>query len=234
MKNKLINIAIDGYSSCGKSSIAKSVSKEFNMKYVDSGAMYRAVTLFFMNHKIISNSKIHHDELLSSIDDIDIDFYYNIDLNITETLLNGKNVEHLIRDNNVSNQVSNISQIKEVRDKLISFQRRMCSSKNVVMDGRDIGTKVMPDADIKFFITAEIDTRARRRFDELIKHNNLITFDQILINLNKRDTDDTEREINPLVKSDDAILIDNTSLSYLQQNELIFSLIKNKQDENNN
>ncbi len=234
MKNKLINIAIDGYSSCGKSSIAKSVSKEFNMKYVDSGAMYRAVTLFFMNHKIISNSKINYDKLLRSIDDIDIDFYYNIDLNITETLLNGKNVEHLIRDNNVSNQVSNISQIKEVRDKLISFQRRMCSSKNVVMDGRDIGTKVMPDADIKFFITAEIDTRARRRFDELIKHNNLITFDQILINLNKRDTDDTEREINPLVKSDDAIVIDNTSLSYLQQNQLIFSLIKQKQDENNN
>ena len=234
MKNKLINIAIDGYSSCGKSSIAKSVSKEFNMKYVDSGAMYRAVTLFFMNHKIISNSKINYDKLLRSIDDIDIDFYYNIDLNTTETLLNGKNVEHLIRDNNVSNQVSNISQIKEVRDKLISFQRRMCSSKNVVMDGRDIGTKVMPDADIKFFITAEIDTRARRRFDELIKHNNLITFDQILINLNKRDTDDTEREINPLVKSDDAIVIDNTSLSYLQQNQLIFSLIKQKQDENNN
>ena len=234
MKNKLINIAIDGYSSCGKSSIAKSVSKEFNMKYVDSGAMYRAVTLFFMNHKIISNSKINYDKLLRSIDDIDIDFYYNRDLNITETLLNGKNVEHLIRDNNVSNQVSNISQIKEVRDKLISFQRRMCSSKNVVMDGRDIGTKVMPDADIKFFITAEIDTRARRRFDELIKHNNLITFDQILINLNKRDTDDTEREINPLVKSDDAIVIDNTSLSYLQQNQLIFSLIKQKQDENNN
>jgi cytidylate kinase len=110
----------------------------------------------------------------------------------------------------------------------------MCSSKNVVMDGRDIGTKVMPDADIKFFITAEIDTRARRRFDELIKHNNLITFDQVLINLNKRDTDDTEREINPLVKSDDAIVIDNTSLSYLQQNQLIFSLIKQKQDENNN
>ena len=234
MKNKLINIAIDGYSSCGKSSIAKSVSKEFNMKYVDSGAMYRAVTLFFMNHKIISNSKINYDKLLRSIDDIDIDFYYNRDLNITETLLNGKNIEHLIRDNNVSNQVSNISQIKEVRDKLISFQRRMCSSKNVVMDGRDIGTKVMPDADIKFFITAEIDTRARRRFDELIKYNNLITFDQILINLNKRDTDDTEREINPLVKSDDAIVIDNTSLSYLQQNQLIFSLIKQKQDENNN
>ena len=234
MKNKLINIAIDGYSSCGKSSIAKSVSKEFNMKYVDSGAMYRAVTLFFMNHKIISNSKINYDKLLRSIDDIDVDFYYNRDLNITETLLNGKNVEHLIRDNNVSNQVSNISQIKEVRDKLISFQRRMCSSKNVVMDGRDIGTKVMPDADIKFFITAEIDTRARRRFDELIKHNNLITFDQVLINLNKRDTDDTEREINPLVKSDDAIVIDNTSLSYLQQNQLIFSLIKQKQDENNN
>ena len=234
MKNKLINIAIDGYSSCGKSSIAKSVSKEFNMKYVDSGAMYRAVTLFFMNHKIISNSKINYDKLLRSIDDIDIDFYYNRDLNITETLLNGKNVEHLIRDNNVSNQVSNISQIKEVRDKLISFQRRMCSSKNVVMDGRDIGTKVMPDADIKFFITAEIDTRARRRFDELIKYNNLITFDQILINLNKRDTDDTEREINPLVKSDDAIVIDNTSLSYLQENQLIFSLIKQKQDENNN
>ena len=234
MKNKLINIAIDGYSSCGKSSIAKSVSKEFNMKYVDSGAMYRAVTLFFMNHKIISNSKIHHDELLSSIDDIDIDFYYNIDLNTTETLLNGKNVEHLIRDNNISNQVSNVSQIKEVRDKLISFQRRMCSSKNVVMDGRDIGTKVMPDAYIKFFITADIDTRARRRFDELIRCDHLITFDQVLINLNKRDTDDTEREINPLVKSDDAIVIDNTSLSYLQQNELIFSLIKQKQDENNN
>ena len=234
MKSKLINIAIDGYSSCGKSSIAKNVAREFNMKYIDSGAMYRAVTLFCIDHNIISNSEINHDKLLRSIDEIDIDFYYNIDLNSTETLLNGQNVEHLIRDNNVSNQVSNISQIKQVRDKLISFQRRICSSKNIIMDGRDIGTKVIPDADIKFFITADIDTRAKRRFDELRKDGNLVTYDQVLFNLNKRDTDDIRRELSPLVKADDAILIDNTSLSYLQQNDLIFSLIKQKKDESNN
>ena len=227
MKMKLINIAIDGYSSCGKSSIAKSISKEFNMTYIDSGAMYRAVTLYCIENRIISNNQINNALLLQSLNKIDISFSYNINLSTTETFLNGENVEHLIRDNKVSDQVSNISKIREVREKLIVFQQKICSVKNVVMDGRDIGTKVMPDADIKFFVTAEISVRAQRRFDELKINNNSLSYAEVLANLNKRDSDDVGRKINPLFKADDAIILDNTFLSFVDQNELVFNLIKN-------
>ena len=228
MKRKLINIAIDGHSSCGKSSIAKHISKEFNMRYVDSGAMYRAITLYCIENNIIYNNKINHHLLFRSLEKLDISFHYNAKLNMTETLLNGKNVESLIRDNDVSKQVSNISKIEQVRKKLINFQQRICANKNVVMDGRDIGTKVMPDADIKFFVTADINVRAKRRFDELKINNNIVTYSQVLDNLNKRDSDDMGREINPLVQAKDAIVIDNTMLNFNQQNELVSKLIKQK------
>ncbi|MBT7895654.1 MAG: (d)CMP kinase [Flavobacteriales bacterium] len=226
MSIKLINIAIDGHSSCGKSSIAKHISKEFNMKYVDSGAMYRAITFYCIENDIICNNKINHYLLLKSLDKIDISFNHNAKLSITETLLNGQNVENLIRDNNVSNHVSDISKIKQVREKLINFQQKTCANKNVVMDGRDIGTKVMPNADIKFFVTADINIRAKRRFDELKIHNHKITYDQVLVNLNKRDSDDMGREINPLFQAKDAIVINNTLLNFNQQNELVCQLIK--------
>ena len=227
MKKKLINIAIDGHSSCGKSSIAKCISKEFNMTYIDSGAMYRAITLYCIENEIIFENAIDYTLLLQSLKKIDISFNYNTVLSITETFLNGKNVEHLIRDSRVSDQVSSISKIREVRDKLIDFQQKICSKKNVVMDGRDIGTKVMPDADVKFFITADVSVRAQRRFDELKTNNKDLTYAKVLANLNKRDSDDVGRKINPLLKAVDAIVIDNTFLSFVDQNELVFNLIKN-------
>ena len=225
MKHNEINIAIDGYSSCGKSSIAKDISRNFNMIYVDSGAMYRAVTLFCLENDIIENKKVNEIKLIDSLNTIDIKYNYNKSLNVSEIFLNGENVEKKIRNKKVSNYVSKVSQIAKVRNKLIKIQQEICANKNVVMDGRDIATKVMPNAELKFFITANIETRAKRRFDELKKTDCLITFDEVLNNLNERDRDDINRSINPLIKSNDAIVIDNTSLNFAQQNKLIFNYI---------
>ena len=192
MKSSLINIAIDGHSSCGKSSIAKDISKKFKMKYVDSGAMYRAVTLFCLQNNFVDEGKIEHQKILKNLHQINISFKYNTR---SEILLNGNNVESLIRDNDVSNYVSKISQIEQVRSKLISLQKEISSQKNVVMDGRDIGTKVMPSADIKLFITADIDVRANRRYKELLLADKKVTYDEVLKNLSIRDFDDTTRDI---------------------------------------
>ena len=230
MKSSLINIAIDGHSSCGKSSIAKDVSKKFKMKYVDSGAMYRAVTLFCLQNNFVDEGKIEHQKILKNLHQINISFKYNTK---SEILLNGNNVENLIRDNNVSNYVSKISQIEQVRSKLISFQQEICLQKNVVMDGRDIGTKVMPNADIKLFITADIDVRANRRYKELLLADKKVTYDEVLKNLSTRDFDDTTRDINPLIKAENAIVVDNTNLNFVEQNNLIFNIIKQKINENN-
>ena len=225
MKHNEINIAIDGYSSCGKSSIAKDISRNFNMIYVDSGAIYRAVTLFCLENHFIENKKVNEIKLIDSLNTIDIKYNYNKSLNVSEIFLNGENVEKKIRNKKVSNYVSKVSQIAKVRNKLIKIQQEICANKNVVMDGRDIATKVMPNAELKFFITANIETRAKRRFDELKKTDCLITFDEVLNNLNERDSDDINRSINPLIKSNDAIVIDNTSLNFAQQNKLIFNYI---------
>mgnify|MGYP001202040592 FL=1 len=221
-----INIAIDGFSSCGKSSIAKEISKNFDMIYVDSGAMYRAVTLFCLENEIISNSKFIKLKLIEKLCDIEIEFNFNQQTNLSEILLNGINVENKIRSGKVSEYVSKISQIPEVRNKLIKIQKKICENRNVVMDGRDIATIVMPNADLKFFITADIKTRARRRFDELKSVDKEITFADVLNNLSERDNDDVKRKHNPLIKAADAIVIDNTSLNFAQQNELIFRYIK--------
>ena len=230
MKSSLINIAIDGHSSCGKSSIAKDISKKFKMKYVDSGAMYRAVTLFCLQNNFVDKGKIEHQKILKNLHQINISFKYNTR---SEILLNGNNVESLIRDNDVSNYVSKISQIEQVRSKLISLQKEISSQKNVVMDGRDIGTKVMPNADIKLFITADIDVRANRRYKELLLADKKVTYDEVLKNLSIRDFDDTTRDINPLIKAENAIVIDNTNLNFVEQNNLIFNIIKQKINENN-
>ena len=230
MKSSLINIAIDGHSSCGKSSIAKDISKKFKMKYVDSGAMYRAVTLFCLQNNFVDEGKIEHQKILNNLNQINISFKYNTR---SEILLNGNNVENLIRDNDVSNYVSKISQIEQVRSKLISLQKEISSQKNVVMDGRDIGTKVMPSADIKLFITADIDVRANRRYKELLLADKKVTYDEVLKNLSIRDFDDTTRDINPLTKAENAIVIDNTNLNFVEQNNLIFNIIKQKINENN-
>ena len=230
MKSSLINIAIDGHSSCGKSSIAKDISKKFKMKYVDSGAMYRAVTLFCLQNNFVDERKIEHQKILKNLNQINISFKYNTR---SEILLNGNNVENLIRDNDVSNYVSKISQIEQVRSKLISLQKEISSQKNVVMDGRDIGTKVIPNADIKLFITADIDVRANRRYNELLLAEKKVTYDEVLKNLSIRDFDDTTRDINPLIKAENAIVIDNTNLNFVEQNNLIFNIIKQKINENN-
>ena len=230
MKSSLINIAIDGHSSCGKSSIAKDISKKFKMKYVDSGAMYRAVTLFCLQNNFVDEGKIEYKKILKNLHQINISFKYNTR---SEILLNGNNVENLIRDNDVSNYVSKISQIEQVRSKLISLQKEISSQKNVVMDGRDIGTKVIPNADIKLFITADIDVRANRRYKELLLADKKVTYDEVLKNLSIRDFDDTTRDINPLIKAENAIVIDNTNLNFVEQNNLIFNIIKKKINENN-
>ena len=222
------NIAIDGHSSCGKSTIAKSIANKYGMRYIDTGAMYRAVTLYCMRNGIIKNHLVDLDNLLKSLHEISLNFEFNSITKKSETILNGENVEGLIRGIAVSDNVSIIAQIKEVREKLIALQQEIGKSKNVVMDGRDIGTKVFPDAKVKLFITACAEIRAKRRYDELLKKGDVVSFNEILKNLNDRDAHDINRKINPLVQAKDAILIDNSDLSLQDQNILIENLINNK------
>lgn len=226
------NIAIDGHSSCGKSTIAKSIANKYHMRYIDSGAMYRAVTLFFMNNQIIENGVVNFSNLLVSLPGISIDFEFNLQTKQSETILNGENVESVIRGIEVSDNVSIIAQIKEVREKLITLQKCIGKSKNVVMDGRDIGTKVFPAAKLKLFVTARPEIRAQRRYDELVKKDARVTFEEVFKNLNDRDRHDINREINPLVQAKDAVLIDNSDMSIQDQNRLIEDLIKSKKNEN--
>jgi len=221
------NIAIDGHSSCGKSTISKAVASKYGMRYVDTGAMYRAVTLFCMENNIISNKEIKLNFLIEAIDDIMIDFVFNAETKLSETILNGKNVEQIIRGFKVSDNVSIVAQIQQVREKLITLQQEIGRKGNVVMDGRDIGTKVFPDAKLKLFVTADSVIRAQRRYDELKKKGEKVSFEQVLGNLTLRDDHDTMRKINPLIQADDAILIDNSNLSIQKQNALIDDLITN-------
>jgi len=221
------NIAIDGHSSCGKSTISKAVASKYGMRYVDTGAMYRAVTLFCMENNIISNKEIKLNSLLEAIDDITIDFVFNAETKLSETILNGKNVEQIIRGFKVSDNVSIVAQIQQVREKLITLQQEIGRKGNVVMDGRDIGTKVFPDAKLKLFVTADSVIRAQRRYAELKNKGEKVTFEQVLGNLTLRDDHDTMRKINPLIQADDAILIDNSNLSIEKQNALIDNLITN-------
>jgi len=221
------NIAIDGHSSCGKSTISKVVASKYGMRYVDTGAMYRAVTFFCMENNIISNKEIKLNLLLAAIDNITINFVFNAETKLSETILNGKNVEQIIRGFKVSDNVSVVAQIQQVRKKLITLQQEIGRQGNVVMDGRDIGTKVFPDAQLKLFVTADAEIRAQRRYDELKKKGEEVTFEQVLDNLTLRDDHDTKRKINPLIQADDAILIDNSNLSIENQNALIDDLITN-------
>jgi len=221
------NIAIDGHSSCGKSTISKAVASKYGMRYVDTGAMYRAVTLFCMENNIISNKEIKLNFLIEAIDDIMIDFVFNAETKLSETILNGKNVEQIIRGFKVSDNVSIVAQIQQVREKLITLQQEIGRKGNVVMDGRDIGTKVFPDAKLKLFVTADSVIRAQRRYAELKNKGEKVTFEQVLGNLTLRDDHDTMRKINPLIQADDAILIDNSNLSIEKQNALIDNLITN-------
>ena len=222
------NIAIDGHSSCGKSTIARSIAEKYGMRYIDTGAMYRAITLYCMRSKIIQNKEVDLGLLQNSLDEITINFEYNSDLKKSETFLNNENVEDLIRGIEVSENVSIIAQIKEVREKLILLQQEIGRSKNVVMDGRDIGTVVFPNAKLKLFVTASSEVRAKRRFDELVIKGDIVSFDEVFGNLNQRDEHDANRKINPLIMAKDAVLINNTDLSIAEQNSKIDKLIHSK------
>ena len=222
------NIAIDGHSSCGKSTIAKSIAKKYRMRYIDTGAMYRAITLYCLRHGIIKDKLVNLEKLLNSLDHISINFDFNTITNDSATILNSENVEGLIRGLEVSDNVSIIAQIKQVREKLILLQQKIGLSKNVVMDGRDIGTIVFPNAKLKLFVTARPEIRAKRRYDELISKGYNVAFSTILNNINDRDKHDINRKINPLVEAKDAVLIDNSDLSIKDQNIMIEGLINDK------
>jgi CMP/dCMP kinase len=229
MEKRLI-IAIDGYSSCGKSTFARLIAKELNYIYIDSGAMYRAVTLFCMRRKFIGTSGVNLNGILSELNDINIDFVFNPDKNEYETFLNSENVETEIRNMEVTSYVSRISQIYEVRDRMVELQRQIGVTKGIVMDGRDIGTVVFPDADIKIFMTASVEIRARRRFDELKNKGLNIDFDEIKRTIIARDIADENRDISPLKRADDAIILDNSRMNISEQMtwfEEIFAGVKN-------
>jgi len=216
-----MTIAIDGYSSCGKSTLAKALAKEMSYVYVDSGAMYRAVTHYFLRHDVALSSDI---EVKTALDNINIDFKY-IDGKNT-CILNEENVEIEIRSMRISNNVSEVAVLGMVRAKLVAIQREIAKSKSVVMDGRDIGTVVFPNADIKFFITADKEIRTKRRFDELIANGKEVTMREVQQNLEHRDRIDTTREISPLRKAEDAIEIDNTYLTREEQLNLAIKYIE--------
>jgi cytidylate kinase len=213
MNLKKIVIAIDGYSACGKSTTAKQVAGILGYRYIDTGAMYRAVTKYFMDHHIaITNPR----ELDKSLQDIHISFKVN-SKNVTETYLNGLNVEKAIRKMNISKNVSQVSTIKEVRHAMVEQQRRMGKEKGVVLDGRDIGTVVFPNAELKLFMTADLSIRAYRRQKELMERDQLIDLDEVMENIVQRDKIDTTRAESPLMKAADAIEINTTHISIDEQ-----------------
>ncbi len=215
--NKRLIIAIDGYSSCGKSTFARLIAKELNYIFIDSGAMYRAVTLYCMRRKFISVTSMNIEGILSELKDIHIDFVFNPDINEYETFLNSENVEKEIRNMDVTSYVSRISQIAEVRQRMVELQRQIGISKGIVMDGRDIGTVVFPDADIKIFMTASVDIRAHRRHNELKAKGINIDFEEIKRTIIARDIADENRDISPLRRADDAIILDNSRMTVDEQ-----------------
>lgn len=223
---KKITIAIDGYSSCGKSTIAKALAARLGYFYVDSGAMYRAVTLFALKHGYAKNNEVNEDAIIHNLDRINIWFKYNSNSRSSETYLNGENVEKEIRQIEVSGYVSRVSAIKEVRKKMVAIQQEMGREKGVVMDGRDIGTTVFPNAELKLFMTADPDVRAQRRFIEYKTKGETVPLEDIKKNLEKRDYEDTHRKESPLVKAKDAVLFDNSDLNQTQQLDYVLKLIK--------
>jgi cytidylate kinase len=210
-------IAIDGHSSGGKSTYAKMIAKELGITYVDSGAMYRAVTLYAMENNLIRDGIIDEQELVRQLDQISIEIIFNPEEDRYETWLNGRSIEKEIRTVAVSNYVSPVSKIREVREAMVDLQRKMSRDKGVVMDGRDIGTVVFPDADIKIYLTAKPEIRAQRRFDELKQKGMEAGYDEILENIMDRDHQDSTRDISPLKKADDAIELDNSSMTPEEQ-----------------
>jgi cytidylate kinase len=220
-----IIIAIDGYSSCGKSTLAKALAKRLGYAYVDTGAMYRAVTLYALRKGVQSLDGYTAQEIDQLIDEITIEFKPSPESARNETYLNGENVEAEIRGKEVSQRVSEMSQVKQVRKRMVDLQRIAGKDKGLVMDGRDIGTHVFPDAELKIFMTADPNIRAQRRFEELEQSGKEMSFEEVLENLKLRDYNDTHRKENPLVKAEDAIVLDNSHLNKEQQLDFVLDLM---------
>lgn len=219
-----IIIAIDGHSSCGKSTLAKQLAAQLGYNYIDSGAMYRAITLYFLRNGIsISN----HEQVIDALNNIHLSFVKNT-TGQSEILLNDEDVEHFIRDMLVAEKVSEVAAIKEVRHFAVEQQRKMGKKRGIVMDGRDIGTVVFPDAELKIFMTADYDVRAMRRFKEMFPTNPNITFEEVMNNLQMRDYIDSNREESPLRKADDALVLNNSTLDREEQLEKVLHWVKER------
>lgn len=220
---KKIIITIDGYSSCGKSTLANQLARKLGYTYIDSGAMYRAVTFYFIQNRI---DWLGSAAVKAALDNIHLEFVYNPATQQSETFLNGENVEHMIRDMLVAEKVSEVATVREVREYAVALQQKMGEKKGIVMDGRDIGTVVFPKAELKIFMTADTAVRVERRFKELYNQNKNITIQEVKENLQLRDYIDSNREISPLRKAEDAIILDNSQLSMEKQLELVLQWVE--------
>lgn len=223
---KKITIAIDGYSSCGKSTMAKDLARSIGYVYIDTGAMYRAVTLYAMRHGIIHSGSIDTDRLKAEMGNINISFKLNTETGMPDTYLNGELVEREIRTLEVSNNVSPIATLAFVRAAMVCQQQAMGREKGIVMDGRDIGTTVFPDAELKIFVTASPEVRAQRRYDELKNKGMPAEYNDILANVKERDYIDSHREVSPLRQAEDAIVLDNSHMTIPEQKEWLLTKYK--------
>ena len=224
---KKITIAIDGHSSCGKSTMAKELARQLGYVYVDTGAMYRTVTLFAMRHNLfLADGEVDTDALRKCMPEIEVSFRFNEETGRPDAYLNGECVEKVIRSIEVSNHVSKVAAIPFVREAMVDQQRRMGAEKGIVMDGRDIGTTVFPDAELKIFVTASSKVRAQRRYDELKEKGMPADFDEILKNVEERDYIDSHREVSPLRQAPDALLLDNSEMTIPGQNAWLMDKVK--------
>ena len=227
--NKKITIAIDGHSSCGKSTMAKQLAKSLGYVYVDTGAMYRTVTLFALRHGLFdADGKVKADELKARMDEIEVSFRFNEASGKADACLNGKDVEKEIRLMEVSNHVSPIAALPFVREAMVAQQRRMGREKGIVMDGRDIGTTVFPDAELKIFVTASAEVRAQRRYDELRGKGEDADYDEILRNVQERDYIDSHRDVSPLRQAPDALLLDNSHMTIEEQDRWLEEKVRER------
>jgi len=231
MGRRRINIAIDGHSSAGKSTLAKSLAKELNYVYVDTGAMYRAATLHAMRERTIVDGVVNEVGLRAGLDRMFLAFRYNPQTEQSEIHLNGANVEKEIRAMDVAQKVSLIARVPEVRHKLVAIQQRMAEGGGVVMDGRDIGTVVMPRAELKIFMTADPETRAYRRLHELQSAGKKVSYDEVLDNVLERDRIDSERAVAPLKQAEDAVVVDNSELTFDEQFNFLVHLARTRMQE---
>jgi len=228
MTQSRIIVAIDGHSSCGKSTIAKAVAARFGYVFIDSGAMYRAVTLFALRQNLIADGIVNQQALIQLIPEINIEFRFNPEKQKSDTYLNGENVEDEIRQLPVSQNVSPVATIAEVREAMVHLQQEMGKHKGIVMDGRDIGTVVFPEAELKLFVTASPEIRAQRRFDELTAKGETVSFNEILQNVQERDHIDSTRETSPLRKADDALVLDNSHMTREEQLKWVIEKVEEK------